>query len=119
MVEEKFDLSPKQREIVEYIGSKPMSVEAGPGAGKTRVIVERVKFLVNKMKVRPESLLVITFIRKAAEELKKMLVDSAKDSLSGKMYIASNLTLCGQEVRDIDIAVWGSFSNYILPNYYT
>lgn len=55
----------------------------------------------------------------AAEELKKMLVASTKDTLSGKIYIASNLTLCGQEVRDIDIAVWGSFSNYKLPNFYT
>lgn len=73
---EEFDLSPKQREIVEYTGSKPMSVEAGPGAGKTRVIVERVKFLVTEMKVRPESLLVITFTRKAAEELKNRLADS-------------------------------------------
>ena len=76
MVEEKFELSPKQKEIVFYTGSKPMSVEAGPGAGKTRVIVERVKFLVNEMRVRPESLLVITFTRKAAEELKNRLADS-------------------------------------------
>lgn len=76
MVEKEFDLSPKQREIVEFTGSKPMSVEAGPGAGKTRVIVERVKFLVKEMKVRPESLLVITFTRKAAEELKTRLADS-------------------------------------------
>ena len=48
-----------------------------------------------------------------------MLIASTKDNLSGKIYIASNLTLCGQEVRDIDIAVWGSFTNYILPDFYT
>lgn len=69
-------LNPKQREIVKYTGSKPLSVEAGPGAGKTRVIIERVKYLVNEVKINPESLLVITFTRKAAEELKERLADS-------------------------------------------
>jgi len=69
-------LDDKQAEIVYYNGEKPLSVEAGPGAGKTRVIIERVKYLIKELKVRPETLLVITFTRKAAEELKDRLADS-------------------------------------------
>ena len=66
-------LDPKQEKIVYYPGDKPLSVEAGPGAGKTRVIIERVKFLLKEKKISPESLLVITFTRKAADELKDRL----------------------------------------------
>ena len=55
----------------------------------------------------------------AALELKQMLEDSTPSNVGGKLYIASNLTLCGQEVRDIDLAIWGNLSNYRLPNYYT
>lgn len=73
------NLSPKQRDIVYYDGSKPLSVEAGPGAGKTRVIIERVKYLLNEKKVAPESILVITFTRKAADELKDRL---SKDDIA-------------------------------------
>ena len=70
------ELNSEQKEIVTYRSSKPLSVEAGPGAGKTRVIIERVKYLLKEKKIPPETLLVITFTRKAAEELKERLADS-------------------------------------------
>ncbi|WP_304091930.1 UvrD-helicase domain-containing protein, partial [Methanobrevibacter gottschalkii] len=72
-------LSPKQEKIVCYNGEKPLSIEAGPGAGKTRVIIERVKYLLNEKKVAPESMLIITFTRKAADELKDRL---SKDDIA-------------------------------------
>lgn len=56
---------------------------------------------------------------KAAKELKYMLAQSVPQNIDGHLYIASNLTLAGQKVRDIDIAIWGNLSNYILPNYYS
>ena len=39
-------LNENQQKVVEYNGNKPLLVEAGPGSGKTRVIIERVKFLI-------------------------------------------------------------------------
>ena len=45
-------LNENQQKVVEYNGNKPLLVEAGPGSGKTRVIIERVKFLINEMKCR-------------------------------------------------------------------
>lgn len=55
----------------------------------------------------------------AAKYMKDMLNKTIPDNLSGHIYIAANLTLCGQEVRDIDLAVWGSFIGFKWSNYYT
>ena len=49
----------------------PMMVLAGPGSGKTTVITHRVKYLVEHYGVEPGSILVITFTRAAAEEMKE------------------------------------------------
>ncbi len=51
-------------------GEGPMLVLAGPGSGKTTVITHRVKHLVEELKVDPGSILVITFTRSAAQEMK-------------------------------------------------
>ena len=56
---------------------------------------------------------------KAALELKSMLINSMPNNAVGNIYIGHNLTLCGQDVRDIDIAVWGSFSDFKLSKFYT
>lgn len=48
-------------------------VLAGPGSGKTLTIVNRVKYLIEKQKVRPEEILVVTFTRFAAAEMKSRL----------------------------------------------
>ena len=58
-----------QEEAVEYT-DKPLVINAGPGAGKTRVIIERVCYLLNQG-AEPESVLVITFTNKAADELRE------------------------------------------------
>lgn len=68
-------LNENQQKVVEYNGNKPLLVEAGPGSGKTRVIIERVKFLINELKVNPSSLLVITLPRKAANDLKTVICE--------------------------------------------
>lgn len=49
----------------------PMMVLAGPGSGKTTVITHRVKCLTEEYGVEPGSILVITFTRAAAEEMKQ------------------------------------------------
>lgn len=49
----------------------PAMVLAGPGAGKTFVITNRVKMLIDKYKVSPEKILVVTFSKAAAIEMKE------------------------------------------------
>ena len=51
----------------------PCLVLAGPGSGKTLTIVNRIKYLIEEAKVRPEEILVITFTKYAATEMKMRL----------------------------------------------
>ena len=48
----------------------PCMVLAGPGSGKTLTIAKRIEYLIMKHKVRPEEILVITFTKYAALEMK-------------------------------------------------
>lgn len=68
------DLSPKQRNIIED-RSQFIVVAAGPGSGKTRVLVHKLASLLIREDVRPEELMMLTFSRAAATEFKTRLVD--------------------------------------------
>ena len=46
-------------------------VLAGPGSGKTSVIVERTAYMINEGKIPASSILVVTFSRAAATEMKE------------------------------------------------
>ena len=57
----------------------PLLVSAGPGSGKTRVIAERVKFLL-KNGFKPPQILCLTFTVKAGQEMKQRLEDDGVDT---------------------------------------
>ena len=62
------ELDPSQRAVVDH-GSGPLLVLAGPGTGKTTTLVEAVVERVRRG-LTPDQVLVLTFSRKAAEELR-------------------------------------------------
>ena len=64
------NLSEKQRQIVEFTDGA-LLVEAGPGSGKTRVLIERIKHLINNSK--RGKVLALTFSNMAADEMKTRL----------------------------------------------
>ena len=68
------ELSDKQSEIINDVDSKYIVVAAGPGSGKTRVLVDKLASLLLLEDVKHEQLLMVTFSRAAATEFKKRLV---------------------------------------------
>lgn len=52
-------------------GKGPALILAGPGSGKTLVITQRVKNLIEKQHIRPSDILVITFTKAAATQMKE------------------------------------------------
>jgi ATP-dependent DNA helicase, RecQ family len=69
------ELSSKQREIINDKQSKYIVVAAGPGSGKTRVLVHKLASLLLMEDVKHEQLLMLTFSRAAATEFKQRLID--------------------------------------------
>ncbi|MBD5520589.1 MAG: ATP-dependent helicase [Lachnospiraceae bacterium] len=63
-------INPIQKKAIEST-TGAVQVLAGPGSGKTFVITNRIKNLIEKCGVEPSSILVITFTKAAAEEMKQ------------------------------------------------
>ncbi|MCY7310023.1 MAG: ATP-dependent helicase, partial [Chitinophagaceae bacterium] len=68
-------LSPEQLEIIKDAQHQYIVVAAGPGSGKTRVLVHKLASLLLAEDVKHEQLLMLTFSRAAATEFKKRLLE--------------------------------------------
>lgn len=64
------ELNEAQKKAVSHFQG-PMMVLAGPGSGKTRVITHRVRYLIEEKGINPSNILVITFTKAAAVEMKQ------------------------------------------------
>ena len=84
---------------IEHTGS-PLLVTAGPGSGKTRVITERIKFLL-KTGLKPSEILCLTFSEKAANELKERIQED--DDVKEKI-----------DISEMEISTYHSFCRHLL-----
>ncbi len=69
------ELSDRQKEIINDKESRCIVVAAGPGSGKTRVLVHKLASLLLLEDVKHEQLLMLTFSRSSATNFKKRLID--------------------------------------------
>lgn len=94
-----------QKKVIEY-GKGSLLVEAGPGSGKTTVLVERIKHLIKTRQeegedVDPESFLVITFTIKAADNLKYKLRKELPTEFVSKMQISTIHSFCFEYLKSL------------------
>lgn len=96
------ELSNRQCEIIDDKQSKYIVVAAGPGSGKTRVLVHKLASLLLLEDVKHEQLLMLTFSRAAATEFKKRLIDlvgNAAHYVDIKTFHSYSFDLVGKQGR--------------------
>ncbi|WNY68557.1 ATP-dependent helicase [Borreliella lusitaniae] len=71
-------LNSSQEKIVFSKSKNPMLVLAGPGSGKTRVIIAKIVYLIKYMNINPNEILALTFTNKAANEMNERINDLLK-----------------------------------------
>ena len=100
-------LNAMQLEAAASPASGPVLVVAGPGTGKTRVIVERIKHLVNN-NIKPSEILCLTFSEKATLEMQERLekeIDTANMQI--KTYHSFAYEILDQTVLESGIGISG------------
>src|SRR5260370_3100960 len=95
-------LSPDQKSAVERT-NQDVCVVAGPGSGKTRVLIARFAWLVEFHQVDPARILAITFTDKAATEIKERLI--------------KRLTSHREEIEQASVSTIDAFSTRLLQEH--
>jgi DNA helicase-2/ATP-dependent DNA helicase PcrA len=106
-----FSPNPSQRLAIEH-GEGPLFLVAGPGSGKTRVLLWRTVNLIVIHQVPPEAIFLSTFTEKAAKQLQDGLISllgiaseftGCPYDLSG-MYVGTVHSLCHRLIQDRSLA---------------
>src|SRR3954453_16087452 len=90
-------LNPRQREAVVHAGT-PLLIVAGAGSGKTRVLTQRIAWLLAERSVHPGEIMSITFTNKAAAEMKER-VDALVGRRANAMWVSTFPSMCVRILR--------------------
>lgn len=91
-------LNSKQAQAINYIDS-PLLVLAGAGSGKTRVITQKIVFLVNECGYKASTIFAVTFTNKAAREMKERISGSLDKQLRRGLVVSTFHNLCLRIIR--------------------
>ncbi len=91
------NLNERQREAVLHVDG-PLLILAGAGSGKTRVITNRIGYLIQEVGVDPKSILAITFTNKAAAEMRER-IDAQLGMSAGGAWICTFHSACVRILR--------------------
>ncbi|MGO2075177.1 MAG: DNA helicase Rep [Pseudoalteromonas sp.] len=98
-------LNPKQDEAVKYI-SGPCLVLAGAGSGKTRVITNKIAYLVQKCEYQARNIAAVTFTNKAAKEMRERVLKTLGKQESKGLWVSTFHTL-GLEIIKKELKTLG------------
>jgi DNA helicase-2/ATP-dependent DNA helicase PcrA len=90
-------LNPQQHEAVTS-DARQILVLAGPGSGKTRVLTQRIAYLINELKVNPGAILAVTFTNKAAREMRARL-ESMLGPAVNAVWLGTFHAICARILR--------------------
>ncbi|CAM5734803.1 ATP-dependent DNA helicase PcrA [Streptomyces afghaniensis] len=94
-------LNPEQKEAVKATDG-PLLIMAGAGSGKTRVLTQRIAYLMVEKGVNPYNILAITFTNKAAKEMRQRIA-AVLGGASEEIWISTFHSMCVRILRkDID-----------------
>jgi DNA helicase-2/ATP-dependent DNA helicase PcrA len=91
-------LNPQQRQAV-TVGGGPVLVLAGPGSGKTRVLTQRVAYLIGYEGVRPYQMLAVTFTNKAAREMESRVRGLLGEEATSGLWLGTFHATCARLLR--------------------
>ena len=91
-----------EQQMAVFTKEKCVLVCAGAGAGKTRCLTERVKYLITEEKVEPSKIFCITFTNMAAEEMRLRLGDIVGDCFIGTIHSLANKILLQSGISTFD-----------------
>ncbi len=91
-------LNPGQRKAV-TAQDGPVLVVAGPGSGKTRVLTQRIVYLIANQGVRPWQILAVTFTNKAAKEMGERVKAIINEQAIEGMMIGTFHSICARILR--------------------
>jgi len=77
----------------------PVLVVAGPGSGKTRVLTQRIAYLIAVEGVRPWQILAVTFTNKAAKEMQERVNRLLPDQATEGIMLGTFHYICGRILR--------------------